>query len=138
MSVGDSVALGRPLRSVPTFGDFARMTQERPLPKMPLKRALAFVALELGCIVLAVAFGVLHASHWLFGLLAAVFGFAVILVPAVLAIALHRKHCPECGTVLIFRQDFIPDTYRYRCLYDCPKCHVTWDTGLIGDTHSAG
>jgi hypothetical protein len=104
---------------------------------MPLKRAAGYVAIEVGCIVLAVAFGTLRSTHWLFGVISAVFGFGVILFPAVLGFILHRKRCPECGAALTFRQDFLPDAFRYRCLYDCPHCHIAWDTGLIGDTSSA-
>jgi hypothetical protein len=101
---------------------------------MPLKRAAGYVAIELGCIVLGVTFGTLNDKHWIFGVVSGVFGFGVILFPAVLAFVLHRKPCPECGAALTFRRDFLPDAFRFRCLYDCPRCHITWDTGLIDDT----
>ena len=110
------------------------MRTERRLPKMHLKAGIRWIALELGCILLAVFFGTVHELHWLFGILAAFFAFGAILLPFALLILWHKKRCPECSTPLVFRRDAIPGSFRYRCLYDCPQCEITWDTGLVGDS----
>jgi predicted RNA-binding Zn-ribbon protein involved in translation (DUF1610 family) len=50
----------------------------------------------------------------------------------------YRRRCPQCGERLILRQDYIPGTTRFRCLLDCMRCGVAWDTGHLGDDRAGG
>ncbi len=49
----------------------------------------------------------------------------------------YRRRCPECGEMLTFRREPIGTTTRYRWLFDCPHCRITWDTGAVGDDSPA-
>jgi hypothetical protein len=48
------------------------------------------------------------------------------------------RRCPQCGGRLVYRMEPLTQSgLRYRCLYDCPTCHLTWDNGESGDDGSA-
>jgi hypothetical protein len=62
------------------------------------------------------------------------------LIPWLLAIPVlaiigscHWRRCPECRGRLILRRDYFPGTRKFRCLQDCPRCQIAWDTGDVGD-----
>ena len=102
------------------------MQIERPLPRMPKGRAVAigvgFALVAAAAVWLGLRFGSTNLIPWL-------------LVVPVLAIIgyFHWRRCPQCRGRLVLRRDYFPGTTRFRCLQDCPRCEVAWDTGDIGD-----
>jgi len=50
----------------------------------------------------------------------------------------HWRRCPQCHGRLILRRNYFFGTPRFRCLQDCPRCQVAWDTGDIGDDSVGG
>ena len=105
------------------------MTPERPLPPISFKRGALVVVPTVLVAVFLVWLG------WRYG--ADAWPALLLVVPIVAAyFYAYRRRCPECGGRLDFRRVFI-DRTRYRCLYDCPHCQITWDSGLIGDESDA-
>jgi hypothetical protein len=109
-------------------------TQERRLPKLPLRIAgpvlVAFVVLE----GLAVWFSFRFESAWP----CAPILFVLLLVGG--TIFYHRRRCPECRTRLRLRYDYTGTKPFYRRVYDCPHCRITWDwekftTQVSGETN---
>ena len=107
------------------------MNIERPMPRMPKSRAVifgvgfAFVAAV--AVWLAIRFETTSLIPWL------------LVVPALAIIGYtHWRHCPQCHSRLVLRRDYFPGTKRFRCLQDCPRCQIAWDTGDIGDDSDGG
>ncbi|HLA84222.1 MAG TPA: hypothetical protein VJL29_05475 [Thermoguttaceae bacterium] len=46
------------------------------------------------------------------------------------------RRCPQCGRRLRARRKMLDHLWntRYRVVYDCPHCQITWTTNLISDT----
>ena len=107
------------------------MTQERPLPRFPLGRAVLIV-------VSFAAFAGLHS--WLTMRYGGSFLLTILfLTPAVIGyFYYYRRRCPECRGRLAVRREFIQGTRRFRMLLDCPHCQIAWDTGHVIDEEQSG
>lgn len=107
------------------------MSAERPLPRLPISRALVIVTLFLSFAAFATWFAVRYEDK---ALLLILF-FAPVIIGY---FYYYRRRCPECRGRLTFRRDYIGSTQQYRVLLDCPRCQIAWDTGHIGDESSSG
>jgi hypothetical protein len=102
------------------------MEQERPFPKLPVKRA-AWVVLPFTAFAGLVAWLTDRyiSEDWL---------MLVFLTPAVISwFYYNRRRCPECRGRLVFRKDYTGRGELYRIILDCPRCQIAWDTGDIAD-----
>ena len=110
------------------------MTHEQPLPKLRGKRGIGWIALDV-CMSIVAVWAAFHTERLQPSAFAAfALGVALLLLPLSLSFFRKReRRCPECSLEMSMRPDFIPGTTRYRCLYDCPCCHITWDSGEVGD-----
>jgi hypothetical protein len=110
------------------------MTHEQPLPKVRSKRGIGWIVLDV-CMCLVAVWAAFHTERLQPSTLAAfALGAALLLLPLSLSFLRKReRRCPECSLEMSMRPDYIPGTTRYRCLYDCPCCHITWDSGEIVD-----
>ena len=108
------------------------MTNEQPLPKVNRRRGLSWIALDVGMAVVAV-WAAFHTERLRPSAFAAfALGTALLLLPLSLSFFRKReRRCPECSMEMSLRPDYIPGTTRYRCLYDCHCCHITWDSGEV-------
>ncbi len=107
-----------------------RAMQERPLPRIPARTAAPLVAVALIAPVALALLAVAYHSRLLI--------IISILVPlAILSASIYfyfyRRRCPQCGGLLSFRREPIAPTTRFRWLFDCPRCRISWDTGVVGD-----
>ena len=107
----------------------SEMLHERPLPRYPLGRAIAIVA-SFTAIASVIA--------WLSVYLDSSILQTVLFLPVIVVgyFYYYRRRCPECGSHLAIRQEYIHGTKRFRLLFDCPRCQIAWDTGQLGDEHS--
>ena len=105
------------------------MTIERPLPPIAFKR-VALIVVPTGLVAVLLVW-----LAWRYG--ADAWPALLLVGPIVVGyFYAYRRRCPECGCRLAFRREFI-DRTRYRGLYDCSHCQITWDSGLIGDESDA-
>jgi hypothetical protein len=105
------------------------MTPERPLPPVSFKSGVLIIVPTVLAAVLLVWLAWRYGTDAWPGLL--------LLIPIVAGyFYTYRRRCPECGGRLAFRYEFI-DRTRYRCLYDCSHCQITWDSGQIGGKSDA-
>jgi len=95
---------------------------------------VGWIALDV-CMSIVAVWAAFHTERLQPSLLAAfALGIALLLLPLSLSFINRReRRCPECSLEMSMRPDFIPGTSRYRRLYDCPCCHITWDSGEVGD-----
>src|SRR5580765_2117323 len=107
------------------------MKFERPLPRMPKSRAIVigvgFALIAIVAVWLSIHFEKTNLIPWLL----------VVPVCAIIGYA-HWRRCPQCHGRLIFRRDYFPGTTQFRCLQDCSRCQIAWDTGDIGDDSAGG
>ncbi len=110
------------------------MTNEQLLPKANRRRGLGWLALDAGMAVVAV-WAAFHTERLQPSAFAAfALGTALLLLPLSLSFFRKReRRCPECSMEMPLRPDYILGTTRYRCLYDCHCCHITWDSGEVRD-----
>ena len=102
------------------------MTQERPQPRIPKRRA-TFIAISFAAVV---AVAVCLIVRFDTGFLPALLFIAAALVGY---FYFFRTRCPECGGKLVVRHDYITGTKKFRLFLDCPRCQIGWDTGQIGN-----
>ena len=110
------------------------MTHELPLPKVRRQGGIGWIGLDV-CMCIVAVWAAFHTDTLQLSTLAAfALGVALLILPLSLSYFRKReRRCPECSLEMSMRPDFIPGTTRYRCLYDCHCCHVTWDSGEVGD-----
>ncbi len=104
------------------------MLTERPLPRIPWKRAAGVVAAFSAFAAATVWLVVRFDYDWLMGL------------PFVAAVPVGYyffwvRRCPECGQRVTSRREMLGSTTSYRVLSRCDHCQIDWDTGHLGDTN---
>jgi hypothetical protein len=103
------------------------MSQERPLPRLPLRRAV-FIVIPFAALAALIAW--LAARYDNSGPLPLV----LFVIVGIIGYFYHcRRRCPQCRSRLSVRHDPIGHTERFRLLLDCPRCQIAWGTGLIGN-----
>jgi hypothetical protein len=107
------------------------MSIERPLPRMPKSRAILIGVGFALVATFAVWLGIRYERASLIPRL------LVVPVLAIIGYA-HWRRCPQCHGRLILRRDYFPGTTQFRCIQDCPRCEIAWDTGDIGDDSAGG
>ena len=103
------------------------MFTQRPLPRMPWKRTLVVVMAFSGFSALTAWLAVWFDFPWL----------AALPFLASLPVGYYFfwvKRCPECGQRLTSRREMLGASTEFRLLQRCDRCHIDWDTRLIGDT----
>ena len=99
---------------------------ERPFPRPSALMSIAMI----GCAVIIPASVGIVAVHYQSQILVVVSVLVLIATVNILAyLYYHRRRCPSCGDLLICRDEFIGDSKQARCLLDCRRCQITWNTG---------
>lgn len=98
---------------------------ERPLPKRSWRRnaaiVIGFIAFTAAIEWLAIRLD----SRLLVGL--------PFFMAMIVGICGYHQRCPACHRRLQPRKKMLGST-RYRIVYDCSHCQITWDSHLDGDT----